>query len=137
MAATDAAGAPGGKGAARATLLFDGGCASCRKFAGLVRRLDVRRRVTQLSMYDPAVEGRWRPLVGARYDGSFHLVLEPGGRIVSGENALEDLARILSLPGADALFKVPGARGAAASVYRAFAAGRTCQSDAAARASKD
>ena len=126
-------------GARRALLVYDAGCASCTRFAALVRRLDIGKRIAFASMYDAAVEARLRPELGAAYDRSFHLVIEPSGKIVSGEDALEDLARLLpaAAPFAGAVFKVPGVRGAAAGVYRAFAAGRTCAADTAGKVGKD
>lgn len=127
------------KEGARATLIYDAGCSSCTKFASLVRKMDLKGRIAFESMYDPPVEARMRARVGAGYDQSFHLILEPGGRVVSGEDALEDLAKLLpaAAPLAGALFKVPGVRGAAAGVYRAFAAGRACAEDTGRRLSKD
>ena len=127
------------KAGPRATLLYDAGCASCTRFAKMVKRLDLTRRVTFASMYDAEVEREMRPKVGGGYDRSFHLILEPGGKVVSGEDALEDLARLLPVaaPFGAAAFKVPGVRGAAAGVYRAFAAGRTCAADTAQKVGKD
>lgn len=128
---------PNRKRAPRATLIYDAGCASCTKFAALVKRLDISGAITLASMYDPATEAAMRKKVGAAYDNSFHLILEPAGKVVSGENALEDLARLLtSAPFGGAVFKVPGVRGAAAGVYRAFAAGRTCAADTAEKVGK-
>jgi predicted DCC family thiol-disulfide oxidoreductase YuxK len=126
-------------GAPTATLLYDGGCASCTRFARLVRRLDMRKRIRFVSMYDAEVEARLRPKVGAAYDQSFHLELAPGGRVVSGEGALEELAKLLpaAAPFGAVAFKLPGAKGVPAVLYRAFSAGRTCAQDTAERVGKD
>lgn len=115
-------------GPPRALLVFDSGCRSCARFAAVVGRLDRGRLVEFASMHDPAVEGLLRPRLGDAYDGSFHLVLEGGARVVSGEEALEDLARLLPWVGPLVLplFHLPIARRVPAALYRSFAAGRAC-----------
>ena len=125
--------------APRAVLIYDSNCLSCTRFAKLVGRLDLRRRLDFVSLYDPVIEARLRPKLGEAYDKSFHLELEPGGRIVSGEEALEDLASLLPVtaPLGAVAFKVPGVREVPALLYRAFAAGRTCLKDTAHRVGKD
>ncbi len=129
---------PEPRAAARATLVYDAGCYSCARFARLVRRLDRKERIEFASMYDPAVEARMRPKLGTAYDISFHLEL-PGGEVKSGEAALEDLAKLLpaAAPFGGVAFRVPGVRGVTGVIYRAFAAGRTCVADTAAKVSKD
>jgi hypothetical protein len=99
----------------------------------MVGRLDTKKRIAVVSMYDPEVEARLRPLVGGAYDLSFHLVDEAAGTAVSGEEALPALARLLPItaPLGAVAFKVPGLRDVPAVLYRAFAAGRTCAADTA------
>ena len=122
-----------------ATLIYDANCGSCTRFAKLVGRLDLRNRIHFVSMYDKETESRLRPKLGAAYDQSFHLELAPGGRIVSGEGALEDLAKLLppAAPLGAVAFKLPGVKGVPALLYRAFAAGRTCAKETAQRVGKD
>jgi predicted DCC family thiol-disulfide oxidoreductase YuxK len=125
--------------APRATLIYDSNCGSCTRFAKLVGRLDLRRRLVFVSLYDPVIEARLRPKLGEAYDKSFHLELEPDGKVVSGEDALEYLASLLPAmaPLGAVAFKVPGVREVPALLYRAFAAGRTCAKDTAERVGKD
>ena len=125
--------------AARMTLVFDGNCASCKRFASMVRRMDTKKLIRFASMYDPEVEERLRPRVGPAYDKSFHLVNEATGEVVSGEDALPDLAALLPVaaPFGAVAFKIPAVRGLPAAIYRAFSAGRTCAADTAGRQSKD
>jgi predicted DCC family thiol-disulfide oxidoreductase YuxK len=127
-----------GEAGLQTTLVYDAGCYSCARFARLVRRLDRKKRIEFASMYDPAVEARMRPKLGDAYDRSFHLEL-PGGEVKSGEDALQDLARLLpaTAPLGAVAFRLPGVRDVPAMLYRAFAAGRTCAADTAGKISKD
>ena len=125
--------------APKATLIFDANCGSCTRFAKMVGRLDLRKNIQFASLYDPKVEARLRPKLGPAYDQSFHLELHAQGRLVSGEDALEDLARLFpaAAPFGALAFKVPGVKGVPAALYRAFAAGRTCAKETAERVGKD
>jgi predicted DCC family thiol-disulfide oxidoreductase YuxK len=128
-----------GASPSRATLAYDANCGSCTRFAKLVGRLDLRKRIRLISMYDTEVEARLRPKVGAAYDQSFHLELSQGGRVVSGEKALEDLVKLLpaAAPFGAVAFKLPGVKGVPAALYRAFSEGRTCAKETAERLGKD
>jgi len=115
-------------GRPRATLVYDDDCGPCSKFAAAVRRLDRKGRIELVSMHDKDVEGRLRPKLGAKYDLAFHLILEPEGTVLSGEDALHDLARLLPAvkPLADVVYAIPGVRRAPGALYGSFAKGRQC-----------
>ncbi len=110
------------------TLVYDTDCSTCSRFAGAVRTLDRGGRVRLVSMRDPEWEGRLRPELGEAFDLSFHLILEPSGRVLSGEAALPDLARLLPAvrPFAGLLFGLPGLRRVPAALYAWASRGRAC-----------
>lgn len=112
----------------RGTLVYDTDCSTCSRFAAAVRALDRAGRVKLVSMHDPEVEGRLRPQLGAAFDRAFHLILEPDGRVLSGEAALHDLARLLPAvrPFAEVVFGLPGLRRLPGALYGWAARGRAC-----------
>ena len=114
--------------AVRATLVYDTDCSTCSRFAGAVRALDRAGRIRLVSMHDGEVERRLRPELGEAFDHAFHLVLEPGGQVLSGEAALHDLARLLPAvrPFAEVIFGLPGLRRLPGALYGWAARGRTC-----------
>lgn len=114
--------------AERATLVYDTDCSTCSRFARAVGALDRAGRIRLASMQDPEVERSLRPQLGESFDRAFHLVLEPGGQVLSGEAALHDLARLLPAvrPFAEVMFGVPGLRRLPGAIYGWAARGRTC-----------
>lgn len=111
-----------------ATLVYDTDCSTCGRFAAAVRALDRKGRIRLVSMHDPEVEARLRPQLGDAFEASFHLVMEPGGEVRSGEAALHDLARLLPAvrPFAEVVFGLPGVRRMPAALYGWAARGRVC-----------
>lgn len=111
-----------------ATLVYDGHCGSCGWFARRVKSLDTKRRIRFATLQDAEIEKTYRPQLGRAFDESFHLIEDATGRIVSGERALLELARLLPAvkPFAEAAFALPGVRRLPVLAYRAAAAARRC-----------
>lgn len=112
----------------RGTLVYDTDCSTCSRFARAVRALDFGGRIQLASLHDRQMEGRLRPQLGRAFDQSFHLILEPEGRVLSGEAALRDLARLLPWvrPFAEVVFGLPGLRRLPPALFAWAARGRAC-----------
>ncbi len=90
---------PGGNGAARRPIvLYDGGCVSCRRSAGLLARLDRGRRVARLDMTAPSAGPLLSTMTPRRRGRSVHLV-QTDGRVLHGGAAVRAAVRA-ARPGA-------------------------------------
>ena len=96
----------------RATLIYDGNCGFCRRWAERVQRWDEHGRLTTLPYQTPDLETRFPQISRAECKERIHLV-EPDGTVHQGAAAAREVLRRLpggplwalpfSLPGAGAL----------------------------------
>jgi predicted DCC family thiol-disulfide oxidoreductase YuxK len=106
----------------RPTVVFDGGCAFCRRQERRIQRLDWLRRFDTMP-YDAAVIG-W-PEVGRGTLGDGLRVRFPDRSVTVGIDAVRSIAVRLPLTALPALLLwVPGLRGIGAIAYRFVAARR-------------
>jgi predicted DCC family thiol-disulfide oxidoreductase YuxK len=102
----------------RATLIYDGRCAFCRRWAERVRRWDRHQRIEWLPFQSPELPTRFPDVPIEACQQRIHLVDEHRG-IYAGASAGREvlrrlpLGRLWSLP-----FNVPGALAIAETIYR-------------------
>ncbi len=104
--------------------LFDGQCGVCTRSAAWVGQRDQASAVERLDLRDPVVSARFPAFEPEKVRESLH-VLDAGGELWVG---VEAIARVLAvLPRWQFVARgilIPGLRGAAGAVYRAFASRR-------------
>ena len=112
------------------TVLYDGGCPLCARWAFRLREWDREGALSFLPSTDPRVGDRFPEITPGALEASLHLVASDG-RVWEGADAVEELLRILPqgkwLGG---VFRLPLARPLARWLYRLVARNRyrlSCQ----------
>jgi predicted DCC family thiol-disulfide oxidoreductase YuxK len=78
----------------RAVVLYDEACGFCRWSMAKLLAWDRRKALRPVALQDPEADALLEGMAEDRKMGSFHLV-EPGGAVRSGGDALAPLARLL------------------------------------------
>lgn len=106
---------------APAVLVYDGACPACRAAVDWIRARSGPGAFEFLSCHDPCLPARFPGLDREACLDAARLVL-PGGAVLSGADALPEVARRLRRVGWIApLLAAPGIRSVARLAYRAFA----------------
>ena len=122
----------------RPVVIFDGTCGFCRKQVGRIRRWDRAEEFTFISSHEPDLLERYPQLAGEDLDAGMRLI-EPGGRLFAGADAVHAIARRLPrFRWLTWLYHVPGVKQIARLVYgwiarRRHKLGQTCSPDGACR----
>lgn len=75
-------------------LVYDKDCGNCSRFKRIVSSLDAHRRLDCLSLVEADDSGLLDSVPRSRRHRSFHLVY-PGGRVISGSDAVPELFSVL------------------------------------------
>lgn len=108
----------------RATVIYDGGCEACTRWAETIGRQNGAAQIDIVSSDSPAVRERFASIPHDDFAGSLQLVMPDGARF-QGASAIETLATMLPRwRWVTPLFTLPFARPIADRVYRWIAARR-------------
>lgn len=109
-------------------VLYDAECGQCKLFALVVRAVDRGKRISLSPIADAEVSGLLGSVPEEERHRSFHVVLE-GGRIVSGGEAVGELAGTLSTV-CSLIFRTGKTKSLVSVLYHALAAFHTSRARA-------
>lgn len=108
----------------RATVIYDGECNACSRWAASLGRQDGAAQLEIIAADSPAARGRFAAIPREDFAGSLQLVLPDGSRL-QGANAIETLTSMLPRwRWLTPVFALPFARPIAERVYRWIAVHR-------------